>query len=105
MQKSAKDMAFERERAKFRSQIRELESCLNTKQVQIDELNAELREKDQVILQQNDWIERLLEYTELTKEDLQKLIANEKDKAELREKLSTTFGIMNLMTSGRNIFP
>lgn len=102
-QKSAKDIAFEKERAKFRSQIRELANCLNAKQKQIDELNETIREKDQVIAQQEEWIERLLEYTEISKEDLQDLINSEKDKAEIREKISTTLGIIG-MIGGRNFF-
>lgn len=102
-QKSAKDIAFEKERAKFRSNIRELSNCLNIKQKQIDELNEAIREKDQVIAQQEEWIERLLEYTEIPKEDLQDLINSEKDKAEIREKISTTLGIIG-MVGGRNFF-
>lgn len=98
MKKSAKDIAFEKERVKFRSEIRELTNCLNTKQKQMDELNEILREKDQIITQQEEWIERLLEYTELEKEDMQKLINNEKDKAEIREKLSSTIGIIGMMS-------
>ena len=95
-QKSAKDLAFEKERIKFRSVIRELEYCLNNKQKQIDELNETIREKDQIIIQQEEWIERLLEYTEMSKEDLQKLINAEKDKAEIREKFSSIFDIFEM---------
>lgn len=103
-QKSAKDIAFEKERAKFRSKIRELINCLNTKQFQIDELKEVLKEKEQLIIQQEEWIERLLEYTEMSKEDLQILISNEKDKAEIREKLSSAFGVIELMTGRRKLF-
>lgn len=92
-QKSAKDIAFEKERIKFRSKINELTNCLNTKQKQIDELNEIIREKDQIIIQQKEWIERLLEYTEMSKEDLQKFINSEKDKAEIREKMLSTLRI------------
>ena len=101
-QKSAKDVAFEKERMKFRSRIRELENSLSTKQNQIDELSETLREKDQAIIQQEEWIERLLEYTEISKEDLQRLIDSEKDKAEIRENISSMLGIIGM--TGKNFF-
>ena len=101
-QSSAKDIAFEKERIKIRSKIRELTNCLNDKQKQIDELNEILREKEQVIVQQEEWIERLLEYTELSKEDLQMLIDSEKDRTEIRERLSSTLGMIGII--GGNIF-
>ena len=102
-QKSAKDIAFEKERAKFRSKIRELTSCLNDKQKEIDILNETIKEKEETIIQQEEWIERLLEYTEMSKEDLQRLIDNEKDRAEIREKISSTLGIIGII-GGSNFF-
>lgn len=96
-QKSAKDMAFEKERAKFRIEIRRITNCLNDKQKQIEELNETVREKDEVISQQKEWIDRLLEYTEMSKEDLQELIESEKEKSEIRERVSTTLGIIGMM--------
>lgn len=94
--KSAKDIAFDKERAKFRSEIRNLTTCLNDKQVQIDGLNETIREKDNIIRQQKEWIERLLEYTEMEKEDLQNHIETEKQKAEVLEGFSATLGIMGM---------
>ena len=102
-QKSAKDIAFEKERMKFRSEIRELTNCLNAKKKQISELNEIISEKEQLIIQQKEWIERLLEYTEMSKEDLQRLIDNEKDRAEIREKISSTLGIIGII-GGSNFF-
>lgn len=93
-QKSAKDIAFEKERVKFRSEIKRLTSCLNTKQKQIDDLNESIREKDEIINHQQEWIERLLEYTEMSKEDLQKFINSERYKAEIRERFSSVIDIM-----------
>lgn len=96
-QKSAKDIAFEKERAKFRSEIRRLTDSLNDKQIQIDGLSETVREKDDVIRQQKEWIDRLLEYTKISKEDLQALIESEKDKAEIRERVSTTLGVIGMI--------
>lgn len=81
--KQAKDIAFDKERAKFRSEIRNLTECLNNKQKQIDELNEAIREKDAVISQQKEWIERLLEYAELSEEDMKQLIEKDRKTAEI----------------------
>lgn len=81
--KPAKDIAFDKERAKFRSEIRKLTDCLNNKQKQIDGLNETIREKDIVISQQKEWIERLLKYTELSEDDMKQLIEKDKKTAEI----------------------
>ena len=44
-----------------------------------------------------EWIYRLLEYTEISKEDLQSLIESEKYKDEIRERISTTLGIIGMI--------
>lgn len=87
--KSAKDIAFENERAKFRKQIRELTNSLNDKQKQIDALNESAAEKDVLIAQQKEWIERLLEYTELSEEDMKRLIKKEKLTAQIVENMAS----------------
>lgn len=81
--KSAKDIAFDKERAKFRSEIRNLTDSLNKSQKRIDELNETLREKDVVISQQKEWIGRLIEYTELSEDDMKSLIEKDKKTAEI----------------------
>ncbi len=83
--KSAKDIAFEKERAKFRSEIRKLTDFVNDKQKQIDRLNEIVSEKDSVIRQQKEWIERLLEYTELSEKDMKAIINKEKVTSEIME--------------------
>lgn len=81
--KSAKDIAFDKKRAKFRSEIRKLTDCLNNKQKKIDGLNETIREKDIVISQQKEWIERLLKYTELSENDMKHLIEKDRKTAEI----------------------
>ena len=66
--RSAKDMAFERERAKYRKQIRELQSELRAKEARI----ADLKE----------------EYTELSPEELKNLLEKEKATADIMDELS-----------------
>ena len=96
-QKSAKDIAFEKERAKFRSEIRNLQYQIAYRDKQIKELNETISQRESELFKQEDWIRRLLEYTEMSKEDLQKLIESEKDKAEIRERISTTLGIIGMI--------
>lgn len=98
--KSAKDIAFDKEREKFRSEIRNLKHQINDKDKKIVELEEKIRQKEEEIEKINEWNERLLEYTEISKEDLKKLIESEKENAEVREKMSATLGILGMF--GRN---
>lgn len=99
--KSAKDIAFDKERAKFRSEIRNLEYQIQYRDKQIEELAKTLEQREEELLKLNDWVERLLEYTEISKEDLKKLIDGEKEKAEVRERISTTLGILGIIGGGK----
>ena len=96
-QKSAKDIAFEKERAKFRSEIRNLQYQIMDIVNQIKELNKVIFDRENELRQHKEWIDRLLEYTEMSKKDLQSLIKSEKDKAEIRERISTTLGIIGMI--------
>lgn len=99
--KSAKDLAFDKERVKFRSEIRNLQYQIMDMDNQIKELNEVIFDRENELRQQSEWIDRLLEYTEISKEDLQMLIKSEKDKAEIRERVSSTLGIIG-MVGGKN---
>ena len=86
--RSAKDMAFERERAKYRKQIRELQSELRAKETRIADLKEELSRKETEIAEKEDWIRRLLEYTEMSPEEFKKLLEKEKTTADIVNELS-----------------
>jgi predicted RNase H-like nuclease (RuvC/YqgF family) len=92
--KSAKDLAFDKERAKYNKQIRELESQLKEKDKIIYSLKDDLEEHKDKIIQLEDWINRLLEYTELSEEDMKNIINKEK----------TTADILNRFNSMTSIF-
>lgn len=94
--KSAKDIAFDKERERFRSEIRNLKYQIQYRDKQIEELGETVRQREEELFKLNEWIERLLEYTEISKEDLKKLIESEKEKAEVRERISTTLGILGM---------
>ncbi len=76
--KSAKDLAFERERAGYKKRIRELEARVENERrlcsMKEDEINT-LRDR---LAEKEDWIGRLLEYMDLSEEDMKNII--EKDK-------------------------
>lgn len=81
--RSAKDIAFEKERMEFRSEIKHLKKSLNEQQIQMNALNEIIRQQEMTILEQTDWINRLLEYTELSETDMKMKIQREKAVCEM----------------------
>ena len=96
--KSAKDLAFDRERAKYRSKIHDLENQISDMDKQIAEVTEMLRQKEEELLVQEDQIRRLLEYTEMSKEDLQVLIKSERNKTEMRDTMASAFEMMKAVS-------
>lgn len=76
--KSAKDIAFDKERDRFCSEIRKLQDEINNKYIEISELKLALSKKENEITEKDDWIKRLLKYIDLSEEDLKKFIEKEK---------------------------
>ena len=93
--KSAKDIAFDKERATFRKQIRELEREISSKDLEIRELKEVINQKETEMAEKDDWIRRLLEYTELSERDFKRFIENEKIKADIYD----GFGIIDKIFS------
>ncbi len=96
VRKSAKDKAFERERVKFQRRIRDLEQIVQSKDAENSYLREQINVQDTQIRSLNDWVDRLLEYTELSKEDMRKSI--EKDAV-----ISDIFEMFSVMDNGRPI--
>ncbi len=69
--KTAKDLAFDRKRFKYEKQIQDLRKELS--EMEERALKAESKSE-----QLQDWVDRLLEYTEMSEEDLKKTIQREK---------------------------
>ena len=86
--KSAKDIAFDKERAKYRKEIRELSSELIKQRLDIDKLKQDVDRKDMELLEKDEWIRRLLEYMDMSEEDMRKIIQKDKTIAEAAERLS-----------------
>ena len=80
--KSAKDMAFEKERAKFRQKIRDLEREIKEQKIKMFQLEEVVNLKDKEIDELKEWISRLLEYMDLSEEDMKRMIKAEKTRAD-----------------------
>lgn len=86
--KSAKDLAFDREREKYRKEIRDRDTLITELQYIVGQLQESIRQRDNKISECNDWIRRLLEYMDLSEDDMQKIIQKDKTIADITEKLS-----------------
>lgn len=82
-QKSKKDLAFERERAKYRHEISDLQREIKENLCEIEVLNKKISELEESIRQKDEWIERLLKYTELTEEDMKNQIQKDRSVSEV----------------------
>lgn len=93
--KSAKDMAFEKERAKFRQRIRELEREVKEEKIRTYQLENVINSKDEEIDELKDWIDRLLGYMDLSEDEMKNIIKAERAKADFIHNLtgmSSIFG-------------
>lgn len=92
---SAKDFAFEKERVKFRKKIRELEHEIKSLKLATMQKDTELSMVRNELLQKEDCVRRLLEYTELSEDDMRAIIDKEKSVAEVMKMLGELSGIFS----------
>jgi len=76
---SAAEKHFQEKEIKLRKDIQYWQELAIQRAAHIKELEAALKSANSTVEQQRDWIERLLQYTELSPEDIK--AACEKDKA------------------------
>lgn len=102
--KSAKDIAFERERVKFRQEIKSLKSEIRNQQKQISEYKYQIEEYASEVRSQADWIERLLEFMDVPEKDLKMLVEQTRSKVDLIDKINGLTGIIlgNYLSSWRD---
>lgn len=86
--KSAKDLAFDREREKYRKEIRDRDTLITELQYIVEQLQESIRQRDNKISECNDWIRRLLEYMDLSEDDMRNIIQKDKTMADITERLS-----------------
>lgn len=87
--KSAKDIAFEKERNQFKKEIKALKFELENKDKVINAQKNELEEMKTEYYQLKDWVERLLEYTQLSEDEMKKIIDKEKQSVEFLDKVNS----------------
>lgn len=103
-QRSAKDIAFDKERAKYRQAIRKEQQEYRKLLL----VNRELKERIEILESQkrekDEWIERLLTYTELDYETVAELILlayeSEKESLKLKQSLNGIFGLSRVFMMG-----
>lgn len=81
--KSKKDLAFDKERAKYRHEISTLQREIKEDLREIEVLNRKIMELEENIRKKDEWIRRLLEYTELTEEDMRSQIQKDRSVSEV----------------------
>lgn len=79
IEKSKKDIAFDKERAKYRHEINDLQRTISKQLAEISHLSKRISELEESIRQKDEWVHRLLEYTELSEEDMRKQIQKDKN--------------------------
>lgn len=82
-QKSKKYLAFDRERAKYRHEISNLQRESKENLRKIEAMNQKISELEESIREKDEWINRLLEYTELTEEGMKNQIQKDKGALEV----------------------
>lgn len=81
--KSKKDIAFDKERAKYRHEISNLQREIKENLREIEVLNQKILELQESIRKKDAWIRRLLEYTDLTEEDMRNQIQKDRSVSEV----------------------
>ena len=82
-EKSKKDIAFDKECAKYRHKINDLQRAIVQQLAEISDLSKRISELEESVRQKDEWIHRLLEYTELSEEDMRKQIHKDKSVSEV----------------------
>lgn len=85
--RSAKDIAFDREREKYRKEIKDRDTLITELHHLVKQLEESVRERDNKIAECNDWIRRLLEYMDLSEDDMKKIIQKDRNMAEVSKRL------------------
>lgn len=101
MEKSAKDLAFDRERAKYRQALRQSQLDCKKKDERIQVLEDQVRILEAKKEEQCDWIERLLRYAELDHETMVAVIQKEKETAKAMERVHTLFSFGGVSSNFR----
>lgn len=94
--KSAKDLAFDRERSKYNGSIRKLENQLKLKDVEIRHLRGQIATLEDKCETLQEEIDQLLTYVGLSEEELQDIIKGQKQSAETAKLMLKLFAFPRL---------
>lgn len=83
----------------YNDKIKQLEKSVKDLEVKNDELNLQNQSLIAELQSKSEWIERLLEYCQLSEEELKQLIEAEQSKKAAYESMSTLFGGFNSVFS------
>lgn len=83
---------------RYRNEINELKKSLASKLNENAKLKADLNDAQSKIDEQNDWIERLLTYTELSKDEIKDVIAREKKLTDVTLSMQRLLSIVQRFT-------
>ena len=103
-EKSAKDLAFDRERAKYRKEINDLRVELDKKEIEKTHLSEKVSELENKCSELKDWIDRLLEYTEITEDDMKKIIRKDVETSKAMEHFNSLVSVMDRFGFGGGAF-
>ena len=92
--KSAKDLAFEKERAKYRHIINDLSSENRRYASIVQEQKEKMASLETTVAEQGEWINRLLNYCGLSDEEMRNIVNTEKKKAEVAKNMAETTDVM-----------
>ena len=87
-QKTAKDIAFDKERAKLQKQKKELQETVYAKEKMISELENKINELNILIVEKDNQIEKLLSCLNLSEEELKNMVEKDKNLKEFTNLLS-----------------
>lgn len=102
-----KDIAFEKERGKFRSEIRKLNGIISDMNGIISDKDLKIDELEQQIYKLADWNERLLEYMDLSEDEFKALLESSRVRAKISESCKSVMTLMEragLYRLGDNMF-
>ena len=92
--KSAKDLAFEKERAKYRHIINDLSSENRRYASIVREQKEKMASLETTVAEQEDWINRLLNYCGLSDKEMRDIVEAEKNKAKAAKTMAETADAM-----------
>ena len=86
--KSAKDLAFDKERAKLLKVINNCNDLINLKNHEIDSLKRDVDVLKSECERLHDWVDRLLEFMDMSQYDLIRLIETSKKASDFLETMN-----------------